>query len=523
FGLAREALIGFGYLRHLRRQDARSLLDGMRERRDEPSGFSHEFYLRDGGGVERELLATGRPFRDADGGVGYIVSTTEIGHLRDAERALAVERGRLEALLEALPHVVVLSSPETGVEYVSPQSHAILGYAPESLLGFGMYDLLFHPDDRESLRERRRGWLETPQAFEHEFRAIHADGREIPMSMRGFPLPAREGVTHSHVITFTDLTELHHAETQAEDERREAAARTQTMLDAMPLWVGLVAPDGRLLAVNRTPVEAAGKTVEDVLGNVVWEEWTEGDPETTRILRDVIERAARGERVTQEMTYRWEDGTFETEYHAVPIRDADGEVTTIATSALDVTERNAARRRAESEGELMRQILGNSPILKALCDRGGRVLFANDALLQTVGVTLEEIRNGFLWENDWTRESGLTEIIQDACQRAMQGETAFTEFTFARADGEATELELRVAPIYASGTDLQYVFATAQDVTSRNRARRDVESERNLLQEVMENAPVLMALLDHEGRVLFVNAPALRTLGLALDEVRGRT
>ncbi|RYG81683.1 PAS domain S-box protein, partial [bacterium] len=246
FGLARESLLGFGYLRHLNPEDARQLLDGIRARTDEPAGFTQEFRLRDGDGVERELLSSGRPFRDVDGAVGYIVSTTEIGHLRETERALALERGRLEGVLEALPHVVVLSNPERGVEYVSPQARAILGYEPEALLGFGVYDLLIHPDDQEEMRAKRRGWLSTPEGFQHEFRGRHADGREMRMLLRGFPLPSRESVTHSHVITFTDLEAIRAAEAETAEERRKLAG----ILDVLPTGLLLADELGRITRAN---------------------------------------------------------------------------------------------------------------------------------------------------------------------------------------------------------------------------------------------------------------------------------
>src|SRR5690606_28003397 len=68
------------------------------------------------------------------------------------------------------------------------------------------------------------------------------------------------------------------------------------VLDTLTAFVGVCTPDGRLVQVNRSALQAAGLRPDGVLGRPLWEaSWWVRTPSATDKIRQAVERGARGE------------------------------------------------------------------------------------------------------------------------------------------------------------------------------------------------------------------------------------
>ncbi|HEV3256913.1 MAG TPA: histidine kinase dimerization/phosphoacceptor domain -containing protein [Gemmataceae bacterium] len=150
-------------------------------------------------------------------------------HLHDAQRqaeaALRWGEQRFRFLAENATDMISRLSPGGVFLYVSPACGALLGYAPEELVGRVIQDFL-HPDDLWPFAEATAHILELPTTCTMMYRFRHADGRQI-----WFETTARKvcdeqtgSVLEIHAVS-RDITERKQAE-----ERIRASLREKELL-----------------------------------------------------------------------------------------------------------------------------------------------------------------------------------------------------------------------------------------------------------------------------------------------------
>jgi PAS domain S-box-containing protein len=139
-------------------------------------------------------------------------------------------------------------------------------------------------------------------------------------------------------------------------ELRESESRLRRILDSMFVFTGLLSLDGRVLEVNRAPLEAAGLAREEVIGQPCAEiSWFSYCAAVQERLRAALGRAAAGEAVRYDETIRVRGGELMAiDLMFSPLRDASGRVAQIVGSAADITERKRASERLR---ELARRLM----------------------------------------------------------------------------------------------------------------------------------------------------------------------
>jgi PAS domain S-box-containing protein len=201
-----------------------------------------------------------------------------------------------------------------------------------------------------------------------------AIGGGIARAIRGLTAPAR-ALALDRVVTIPELG-LREAEEvgrvlaqtsvrlraatetreRAEREVRESEQRRRLIFDNMFPFVGLLSLDGRVMEVNLAPLEAAGLTREEVIGQPCAEmRWFGHSPEVQERLRAALVRAGAGEAVRYDETIAVSAGRFMAiDLMFSPLRDAQGGIACIVGSATDITERQRAERKSR---ELARRLM----------------------------------------------------------------------------------------------------------------------------------------------------------------------
>ncbi len=526
-GLEPEAHLGYGWQDLFHPEDAARILGASVEVLGDPAPFEMEYRMRHADGTYRDVIARGTPVTDENGETIYISTATDIAAIRTTERDLANEQTRLAALMEAIPHIVVLTSPETGVNFASPQVRAILGHEPEVLLGFGFYESVIHPEEQEGLLALRERFLGTPEPFEYEFRAQHADGHYVPMLLRGFPLPQGTDLPHSHVVTFTEISAIREAEARAESERR----RLETVLDVLPAGVIIVDREGRVTTANvaaRIFVAETGRSIAD------WSaaRWIDAEGRETPILlaEAHIPRALAGESVREGRTMRVElaGGARFILCDAEPLRDEAGTITGAVMTIADITELRQAQTAIEdARGEAIRRmerVIDSLPINVALTDPDGRFVYVNESPVRALGLQMEDVIGKFGWESPWIHDGETARITREEYEKGIRGEVARREFSIRLGpdSDDIADIDHSVFPIFDEDGDVEFLLVSAMDVTTQNRATEAIKAEGEQARQIMESTPVMMSLLDPEGRVLYVHEAPLRGSGITRDQIRGQ-
>ncbi|MGQ9368595.1 response regulator [Azospirillum sp. ST 5-10] len=189
--------------------------------------------LFDAGGRVRHIALSGRPVAGPDGAfAGYRGVGRDITAMVAAETALKESEARFRVLADNASDVIALHAADGAFLYVSPSSHAVLGCAPDTLVGRSPLDLVL-AEDRPLLRAMHRQLIAFGSCEPATYRIQRADGGWIwvqtACTLVGGPDAWPRIVTSSR-----DLTERvrHECELRAaHDSLEEQAARMAALAE----------------------------------------------------------------------------------------------------------------------------------------------------------------------------------------------------------------------------------------------------------------------------------------------------
>lgn len=132
--------------------------------------------------------------------------------------------------------------------------------------------------------------------------------------------------------------EARHREAQEDELRR--------VLDQLFAFVGTLTPEGIVNYANRTPLEAAGLALNEVVGRpFVDAPWWSHDQSVQTQLQAAIERAAKGEIVRYDAQVQLGQEVVTIDFQIAPLRDREGKITGLIPSGVIIEERVRAEAR----------------------------------------------------------------------------------------------------------------------------------------------------------------------------------
>jgi PAS domain S-box-containing protein len=324
----------------------------------------------------------------------------------------------------------------------------------------------------------------------------------------GQQLPARDDVgdagTSEPVAAAARVHELElqvYRLAQANRQLAEREASLRAVFDAGPDAVALVGRDGTILDLN----PAARRLIELEPGSHLRGLRLDAlatDP-SRLACRDLAKRVLQGESSTVELEIEGLHGHRRwVETHATPLRGDDGQVSALVCVSRDVTQRRAAEQVLRDREARWRGVFGSPMVGIIFWDRSGRITDANDAFLQLVGYSREDLDAGRVnWiEMTPPDERALDRRALDAV--ASRGVCEPYEKHYIRKDG--TRVPILIGGAGIAGTQDRGV-AYVQDLTVRRRIEDSLRESEVRFRTMAEAAPLPLWMTDAEGRCVYVN------------------
>ena len=248
----------------------------------------------------------------------------------DAEAALARSEQRFRRLVEHSSDVITLLDRDGRITYSSHSMHPTLGYEPGERIGHSVFELI-HPDDRATAEPLLREVMAQPD------RVARADvrGQRKDGSWRELEVVAvnrlEDAAVAAVVVTYHDVTDRK----RAEEQLRRANNRLEAVVQASPLAIVSLDPDGIVQTWNPAAERLFGWTAQEVTGTLLPTVPAGDEP----AFRESRRRVMQGEPLTgMEMVRKKKDGTTVTvNLFGAPLRDAAGRVTGVLGLMEDVT------------------------------------------------------------------------------------------------------------------------------------------------------------------------------------------
>ena len=306
--------------------------------------------------------------------VGVQGTARDITERKRAEELLRIKEQRFRSLIENSSDAIALFSANGNILYASPSTPTVIGFAPEQLLSFTVFELI-HPEDQKAFAECFTTLLKKPgMRMNLQSRVLHKDGswRWLEGTLTNL---LEEPDVGAIVNNYRDITERR----RAEDDLRQQKEILQKIFDHIPLMIRLAGPDGGVQLVNREYERTMGWSLEELQKkNLNIFELYPNTNEQQVILDRIV--TAKGE---------WAD--FKTKVRDGRIIDTSW--TTIHLSAgmnlgigQDISERKRAEEmlRSYSRQLIEAQETERQHIARELHDQIGQVLTAVRINLQTI-------------------------------------------------------------------------------------------------------------------------------------------
>jgi PAS domain S-box-containing protein len=217
--------------------------------------------------------------------------------------------------------------------------------APDGRIDLEQYLSRIHPSDAARVRDltfKAVQEIDVGPVEDNEFRFLVSKGSVRWMAV--YQKAVHEGDTLVGISGVTmDITNRK----RAEQKIQRSEQHLRNVLDTIFSFVGVLTPEGILLQVNRSPLEAAGISLEDV-SNKRFEDthWWDYSSDIKKQLRHTIDMAAKGEPSRYDVQIRVKDGQLiYIDFMIAPMYDESGKVEYLIPSAVDIT----ARKNAEAD------------------------------------------------------------------------------------------------------------------------------------------------------------------------------
>ncbi|HEX2964401.1 MAG TPA: MASE3 domain-containing protein [Syntrophorhabdaceae bacterium] len=324
-----------------------------------------------------------------------------------------------------------------------------------------------------------------------------------------------------------EITERKHVE----EALRESETRFRLALRNAPVSVAMQDLDLRFIwAYNQRTTHS-----EDMIGKTDSDIFT---PEETAHITAVKRRViAEDTEVREQMWFDRPGGRVFLDVHWEPIHDDSGRVVGVGSATIDLTPMKqaedelrtalAALQQSEKRYRVLHETL-RDPFVQVSMD--GRIVDFNDRYCEMLGYTPEELRNLTYQQLTPDRWHTFEErIVRE--QIILRGYSDVYEKEYRRKDGTIIPVELRTVLSRDDDGMPVSMWGIVRDITERKRSEEilrkshddleirvrerteELETERRRLYKVLETLPVMLAIIQPDHTVEWVNRAYRDALG----------
>ena len=283
---------------------------------------------------------------------------------------------RMRQLFMATPEGILIVDEEGRIEDANDQAHQLLKRRPGELVGMAVESLVplrhraAHALKRQAFMSSERYSSEQPMSLKGEFRALRADGEELPVALGVSPLEHDGG--RKAIVVLGDLSGQISMNARLRDERD----LRQRSLDALANLLLALDTNGHVTMVNRFGCEFLGRGESSILGGSLFGRFSPEPGMARRALNRALEALAEGhESASARVALTGADGRSHViDWRFSALRGDDGRISGCMASGIDVTEKLEAESAAMRFAANLEATLHALPDLLLEFDEFGRIL-----------------------------------------------------------------------------------------------------------------------------------------------------
>ncbi|OQW92048.1 MAG: hypothetical protein BWK79_15540 [Beggiatoa sp. IS2] len=342
----------------------------------------------------------------------HLAVATDVTTLKRVTESLRRNQERFDLAMSGANDGLWDWNLETNQAYFSPRWKQMLGFADEELSNhFDEWHKRLHPDEFDQVMLNIDAYLEKRVSnYERLHRMRHRDGHYVWVLVRGMALWNEQGEPTRFIGTHVDMT----AQKQAQDALQASEERLNTILECLPVFLYLQAPDHSIKYANHYFRESFGHPEKHLCYEMIAQRQTPCEVcppfeifQNPNTIKNWEMTATNGR------TY---------EVYDYPFIDNDGSQL-VLEMGIDITERK------HSEA-LYRSIIDNFPNGEVyLFDSDLRYIFAGGQGFNKIGISSEKMEGKTIWETlplqakDWA-------VMEAVYRDTLSGQAIVKEITY---------------------------------------------------------------------------------------------
>jgi two-component system cell cycle sensor histidine kinase/response regulator CckA len=400
--------------------------------------------------------------------IGFIAVQSDITERRRSEEALRKSEKRFSLAFHASPLPTSIREIETNCYLdVNDQFVRVLGYPREELIGRtpAQVGLFVKSEDLKRIAEgtAREGVVELELQLRGRSGELH--------DVVGSATRIEVGSIPCVLATFLDVTE----HKRAEEALRQSEERFRRSFSLSPVAMSLAEPKtGIILDANERLAQMLGYNREELIGRSVAQLDLWVDPSERREIAEAID--AGWPVREREVRLRTKSGEIRQVLDSIePVQV--GEKRAMLSVLQDITDRRFAEAEMRRSQERFRRLFESNTIGITVADLRGKIMESNDAYLDMIGYTREELLSGVVRWDEMTpaEDREKDQMAVEELQRT--GIAQPYEKELIRKDGTRVPLLIGIAMLEASEGS---IIAYTVDLSSRRQLEEQLRQAQKM-------------------------------------------
>lgn len=373
------------------------------------------------------------------------------------EQALRESEERYKELVEKAGVGILIDDEQGNLKFLNKKVAEFFGYSVEEMKQKNILDMI-HPDDLDKvLYYHKRRYLGLEKESMYEFRGIQKDGSVRYLEVHASEIKSKGKITGTRSFIW-DYTEKR----LAEEAHRKTEQRYHDLFTNMRDAAAVFDLEGRIIEFNPGFQEMSGYSADEIkkltIKDITPPAWYRYEE---KIIKGQVFKKGYSELYQKEL--RRKDGScFPVELRTYLIRNEQNEVEGTWAIIRDISE----RKRIENEMRMLAHALKSVRECVTVTDRQDRILFVNEAFVNTYGYRLEEVylKNISMLRAPDNPKDLVNKILPATLKGGWEG-----EILNQRKNGEVFPIYLSTSVIHDENGQPIALIGVAADITERKK------------------------------------------------------
>lgn len=412
--------------------------------------------------------------------------------LRDSEQHLKRVLNSLYTFVGVLtPNGILIEANRPALDAANLQAEDVLG-KPFAQTYWWSYSTQSQAQLNEAIQRAAAG-----EAVRYDVQVRLGAEHYILIDFSLIPLFDHNGKVEYLIPSGIDITERK----QAEKALKNSEQQLRKVLDSLPVYVGLLTPQGKVVTINQTALAGIDTQLEDVLGKTFAQTpWWTFSAEIQAKINDGIKRAAAGENVRFDTFGRGggKDNLILVDFNIIPVFNEDGQVEYLIPSGVDISDREASKQALMQREQELKLITEVIPQQIWTASANGEVDYFNQRWLDYTGIPLEEtVNNG--WSINLHPEDS-ARVIETWAESVISGKKYNIEARLRGADGVYRWFLTKARPLRNQQGKIIRWYGTNTSITRIKELEQRLRQQTEDLIRANQLKDEFMAIVSHELR-----------------------